>query len=201
MAESGCWQVSIGIESGNQTTIDGIGKHFTLDQLSDSLGLLRGYDIKVQGLFMLFNVWEEGELLRYENSALSRHTLEYAAELVRKGLLQYTGNFNVATPYPGSQLYHIANRHGLIKPEVATTWDAWLVDEPIVMSLPGVDEPDQIRLMRAGSLLISRCLWQQGQISFRDFPIYALRGVKTFLAELNSRRRATTECAPAPRQG
>ena len=54
MSKSGCWQVSIGIESGNQGTIDGIGKRFTMEQLTTSLSLLQAHDIRVQGLFMLF---------------------------------------------------------------------------------------------------------------------------------------------------
>jgi magnesium-protoporphyrin IX monomethyl ester (oxidative) cyclase len=189
MAEAGCWQVSIGIESGNQETIDGVGKRFKLDQLMACLELLRKYRIEVQGLFMFYNVWEVNGELRYESTEMSRRTLEFAESLVRRGLLQYTGNFNVATPYPGSELYAIAQRYGLIKAEIANNWDAWLVEEPIVMHLPGIIEREQLRLMKAGSVSITRCLWRRGHIGVRDMPAYALRGVKMLAAELKSRQR------------
>jgi radical SAM superfamily enzyme YgiQ (UPF0313 family) len=193
LAESGCWQVSIGIESGNPETVKGIGKRFTMEQLYACLHLLQRYRIKTQGLFMLFNVWEEAGTLRYESVQMSQNTIFFAESLVRQGLLQYTGNFNVATPYPGSELYRIALRHNLIKPAMADQWDSWLVEEPIVMRLPGISEREQIRLMKAGSLSITRCLWREGQLGLRDLPGLIRRGLKVLRSELAYRRHPVPE--------
>jgi radical SAM superfamily enzyme YgiQ (UPF0313 family) len=190
MAESGCWQVSIGIESGNQETLDGVGKGFKLNQLDDSLYLLKKNHIKTQGLFMLFNVWENQGQLHYETVEMSRNTINYANSLVKRGLLQYTGNFGIATPYPGSKLYQIAIRNNLIKQEIIGQWDRWLVEEPIVMNLPGIKNKDQIRLLTAGSLSISKCLWTEGHIGVRDLPDLVKRSLKVVRSEAMAIRKS-----------
>jgi radical SAM superfamily enzyme YgiQ (UPF0313 family) len=187
MAEAGCWQASIGIESANQEVIDGIRKNFTMSQLHESLHLLQRYGIKVQGLFMLFNVWEEEHELRFEDVSMSENTVHFADRLVREGLLNYTGNFNVATPYPGSELYEIALRHGLIKDRMRGNWDAWLIEEPVVMRLPGIPETQQLRLMRAGSISITKCLLSEGDLGFGDFGNLARRALKAVRNELTHR--------------
>jgi len=189
LLDSNCWQVSIGIESGNQETLDGVGKGFTFDQLENCLCLLKKYHIKTQGLFMLFNVWEEQGQLRFESVKASHKTIDFANSLVKKGLLQYTGNFGIATPYPGSKLYHIATKNKLIKPELVGQWDNWLVGDPIVMNLPGIKEKDQARLMTEGSLSISNCLWKEGHIGIRNLPDFIKRGLKVVRSEVIANRK------------
>ncbi len=82
MSDAGCWYVHLGIESGNQETLDGIGKHITLEEVEKTCALLRKHQIKVLGLFMLYNVWEENGKLRFEDSAKTENTLKYARQLV-----------------------------------------------------------------------------------------------------------------------
>lgn len=190
MAQSGCWQVSIGIESGNPEAIKGINKRYTFEKLERTLELLKKYNIRAQGLFILFNVWEDNGELCYESVEMSRNTLRYAEKLVKEGLLAYTGNFASATPYPGCDVYDIALRHNLIKPELIGQWDAWLVEDPIVMKLPGIEELDQLRLMRQGAISITRCLWKQGDLGLRDFPDLARRAIRVLRSEVHGYTRS-----------
>lgn len=187
MAKSGCWQASIGIETASQQVNHAVRKNFTIQQLYESLHLLRQYGIKVQGLFMLFHVWEEEGELRHEDLSMSENTIRFADSLIRAGLLNYTGNFNVATPYPGSELFHIALRHNLIKETLRTNWDAWLVEEPIVMRLPGIPETEQLRLMRAGSVSMFRCLLREGDLGLGDVAGLMKRALRVAHNELMCR--------------
>lgn len=153
MARSGCWLASLGIETGNDETLTGVRKHFTLEQVENTCRLLKKYGIKVQGLFMLFNVWttKDGQLC-FEDVEASRRTVQYAERLAKEGLIHFAG-WSVATPYPGSELYSIALQHNMIKPELLGHWDEWNVTAPIVMKLPGVPEVEMIRVLRSARLL------------------------------------------------
>lgn len=175
MAGSGCWYVHLGIESGNQRTLDGIDKGITLDDVEQTCASLKRQGITVWGLFMLYNVWEEGGQLRWEDTAASARTLDYAHSLVRRGLLDYI-SWSVTTPYPGSLLYDIAGRHRLIKPRLATHWEAWQRDELFVMELPGVARGERRRLKIKGETIRLRCMLRNHDFKAKDLPFLAKRG-------------------------
>jgi len=85
MAEAGCWYTHLGIESGDPATLEGVGKKITLEQVEEACRLLKKHKIKVLGLFMLFNVWEEDGTLRFEDIATTQKTLDFADRLVGNG--------------------------------------------------------------------------------------------------------------------
>jgi len=183
MAESGCWYVNLGIESGNQETLDGIKKMITLDQVKNALRILKKYKIKVQGLFMLYNVWEDAQgNLQFEDTAKTKKTLDFARELIREGLLDFIG-WSVTTPYPGSQLYDIALRHNLIRPELIGNWSMWVKSSRYVMDLPGVTMKEQVRLRNEGSWLRFVCIIKSGNYTFRDLVLLFRKGLS--VAKMN----------------
>lgn len=186
MAQSGCWYVHLGIESGNPETLKGIKKHITLDQVREACRLLKKYDIKVLGLFMLFNVWEEDGELKFEDVAKTKNTFRFIESLVNERLLDYIG-WSVTTPYPGSQLYDIAVRHNLIKPALRGQWDAWLKDDIYIMDLPGVDEREMVRLKSMGQILRAKLIVKSRQFSFRNLPFFAKKGIKLLRDEVRTR--------------
>lgn len=186
MAESGCWLISLGIETGNPETLEGVKKHFTLQQVERACRLLHQYGIKVQGLFMLFNVWERNGELGYETVQMSQNTIKFAERLVDQGLLDYT-SWAIATPYPGSELYNIARRHGLIKGSLVGNWDAWIRDDPFVMKLPGISDRDQARLFRKASMLGVKCALKSGNIGMRDIGLTAKKAIGILRAEVKTR--------------
>ncbi len=186
MSKSGCWYVHLGIESGNDETLRGIGKKITLDQVVGACQLLKKYKIKVLGLFMLFNVWEEGGILNYEDAALSTKTLDFARKLVKARLLDYIG-WSITTPYPGSKLYEIALKYGLFKSNLEKNWDSWLRDDFFVMQLPGVKEQDIAKIKTKGSILRGLCLLRSRGIKFKDFSYLAKKALKVLENEWKSR--------------
>lgn len=157
MADTRCWYVLLGIESGNQDTINGIKKRITLEQVEEACWLFHKHGIKVMGLFMLFNVWEENDELRYEGIEAVKKTFRYIKYLLNKGLLDYIG-WSVTVPYPGSKLYDIAMRHNLIKEEYLGNWDKWLTGDSFIMQLPGVKKKDQVRMKTLGSITRARLI-------------------------------------------
>ncbi|MDA8187332.1 MAG: radical SAM protein [Dehalococcoidales bacterium] len=186
MAESGCWYVHLGIESGNNETLKGIQKKITLDQVVAACKLLHKYDIKVMGLFMIYNVWEEDGQLRFEDTAMSQRTLDFADSLLSRKLLDHV-NWSITTPYPGSKLYNIARRHGLIKQDLTDNWDAWISSDWFVMRWPGISEAEQARLKTRGMARKAWLLLKSGNVSPKDLGFFAKKAIKVVATETQSR--------------
>ena len=185
MAESGCWMASVGIETGNPETMVGIRKGFTHEQVENACRLFKKYGLKVQGYFMLFNAWEENGELCFEDAEASRNTIRYAQRLFSEKLLDYMG-WSVTTPYPGSELYWIAVRHGLIKPELAGKWDDWNQNTLFVMKLPGVDELEQARVLRSAQTLGVRASLVRRGVRLVDIPMMGRTALQTLRTELGA---------------
>lgn len=185
MAESGCWMASLGIETGNPETMVGIRKRFTHEQVESACRLFKKYGLKVQGYFMLFNVWEEDDELRFEDGEMSRNTIRYARKLFNEKLLDYMG-WSVTTPYPGSELYWIAVRYGLIRPELVRKWDDWNQNALFVMKLPGVDELEQARVLRSAQTLGAGASLLRRGVRLVDISMMSRTALQTLRTELGA---------------
>lgn len=188
MSRSGCWYVHLGIESGNAETLRGIGKKISLEQVIEACRLLKKYKIKVLGLFMLFNVWEEGGELKFEDVPKNLNTLNFAKKLVKEGLLSYIG-WSITTPYPGSALYETAIKNRMFKPGLDKNWDAWLKDDFFVMQLPGIKDSDIAKLKTRGSILRGLCMLKSRGLKFKDIGYVAKKALKILENELKGRLR------------
>lgn len=92
MAESGCYMVGIGIESGNQNILNDMNKALDLRVVPKAVKMLKKYRIKSYGFFMLG--------LPGETQATVKQTLRFALSLK----LDRTW-FGIFSPYPGTEFY------------------------------------------------------------------------------------------------
>ena len=100
--ELGVRTISIGIESGSQAILDGMGKNTVKAGISDSVRLLRDHGFWVNGLFILGH--------RGENPDTLRSTLDYARELPLNSAW-----FSYMVPFPGTPVWDEGiERHGTI---------------------------------------------------------------------------------------
>jgi radical SAM superfamily enzyme YgiQ (UPF0313 family) len=176
LRQSGCWYVHLGIESGNQRTLDGIGKRVTIKQILSTCKILREQGIKVCGLFMLFNVWESDGELEYEGVEETEKTLEFARCLLRKGLIQ-NALFSQTTPYPGSELYETALKFDLIDKECVGKWERWNHTWRLVMKLPGVSREEMWRLKAKALRMQVFNQIKTGNLPWRDVGFLLQRGM------------------------
>jgi len=179
LAESGCWYVHLGIESGNQKTIDGINKCIDLKDVEITCKLLKKYKIKVMALFMLFNAWEENGHLAWEDEKMTLNTLNFAWRLIKNKLIDYIG-WSIATPYPGSRLYDIALRHNLLDPAFQNNWESWQKEGLFVMNLPGISKTKRNRIKLKGEFLRILCLLRNKYFKLKDFPFLIKRALHIF---------------------
>jgi anaerobic magnesium-protoporphyrin IX monomethyl ester cyclase len=102
MKRSGCWQISYGIESGNQKILDFAKKGITIDQIERAIRLTRRAGILSKGYFIFG--------LPHETEQTMKNTIHFAKHLPLNDMSVFT-----LTPFPGSEMYAIAEQFGTIE--------------------------------------------------------------------------------------
>ncbi len=108
MKKAGCTKVDVGIESGNQRVLNLIGKDITLEQVRDTVKILRRNKMYWSGFFMF------GFPTETEDEAFD--TLDFLKELKPDW-----ANMSIFTPYPGTILYNLAKEKGIVSEPVDYT--------------------------------------------------------------------------------
>lgn len=92
MYKSGCRLVSIGVESGSQEILDNIGKKITLDDIRNTVRILKKNKIKIYNYFVIGLPWETEKTVE--------DTIKFAIELDSNFISFYT-----ASPLPGTRYF------------------------------------------------------------------------------------------------
>lgn len=163
LAAINVWLAHLGIETGNQKTLEGIGKKVTLEQITEACRMMRSAGISVFGFIMLFHAWDDkhGKLC-WETVEDVDRTIRFARNLFRQGLIQYC-SWQVATPWPGSRLWTTALRHKLVADA-----KAYRGIRTAAMNLPGVSESDVKRAVRRGVWLKTYYALRAGNLNWRE---------------------------------
>ena len=101
MQRAGCISVFIGIESGNDEMLKKIKKSQTVDKALTAVDVYNKYGIEVNTFFMI-GFPEETE-----------ETLADTVEAIRR-INAYNVILSVFTPYPGSQMFEVCRKLGLV---------------------------------------------------------------------------------------
>lgn len=92
LKKAGVYSTTLGIESGDQGILDGVGKGSRLENIIQAVRLLRGEGIIVFGAFILGLPGDCPETME--------RTLQFAARIN-----PHLAKFAIATPFPGTPLY------------------------------------------------------------------------------------------------
>lgn len=101
MKASGCTSISIGVESGSARMLENIHKDITVEKVESAAALLDRYKLKYEAYFLIGFPEETKEDIEETFGLMKR---------MRQGSVC----FSIFTPYPGTEQYDIAKRHGLI---------------------------------------------------------------------------------------
>lgn len=99
MKKAGCWQIHLGIESGDERILELIRKKISLEQVRNVVGWADEIGIAVKGFFMLGHIGETKESIQ--------KTIDFA-----RSLPLYTVNFCLTFPLPGTELADVAAQFG-----------------------------------------------------------------------------------------
>jgi len=108
MYEGGCRGIAYGIESGSQKILDNVKKGIIVEQARNAIKWTKEAGIKVYISFIFG--------LPGENQETVKETIKFVKETLPHG-----AQFNVAVPYPGTELYNYAIKEGLISRDIR--WD------------------------------------------------------------------------------
>ncbi len=134
MKKAGFRLLLFGLESGNQSTLDRLGKNLKIETIIDSCRMARRAGLYPHITVMFGYPWES-----YEQA---RNTLRLARTLLRKGYA-YTMQATVVVPYPGTALYRECRDKGWL---TTADWTDFDMKRP-VMRVP-YPEQEVLRLIR-----------------------------------------------------
>ena len=129
MKEAGCKKISFGLESGSQQILDLMRKKTTVEQGKKAIETVKKQGLETHAAFMLGNVGETVETIK--------DTINFA-----KSLPLDNATFFITSPFPGTDLYQIAQKLGNINEN--TKWESFApltVQQPILVqqNLSGKD--------------------------------------------------------------
>jgi radical SAM superfamily enzyme YgiQ (UPF0313 family) len=133
MAAAGCHMICYGVESASPDVLLRIRKNLDLDQVAPVVRMTRRVGIRVRLSFMFGNPGETVETM--ERSI--RFAIAADPDLVQ---------FNITTPYPGTEMFEWADREGYL---VTKDWSRYDLSN-MVMKLPTVSEREIRRSFRVG---------------------------------------------------
>lgn len=114
MKKAGCWQISYGIESGNEEILKSLNKGITKKMVEEAISETTKAGIQALGFFILG--------LPGETEKTMQETIDFAKKLPLS-----VANFTIATPYPGTKLWFRAEERGFLK---NVSYDKLLVNLP-----------------------------------------------------------------------
>lgn len=121
MAQTGCHMICYGVESANPEILKNIRKGIKLDQVKPVVKMTQNAGIRTRLSFMYGNPGETVETMK--------ETLNFAL-VAQPDLVQ----FNITTPYPGTEMFQWADAHGYLTTKDWSQYDFYNV----VMKLPTI---------------------------------------------------------------
>lgn len=165
MKAAGCWQISYGIETGNQDIMDSLQKNITKEKVAETISLTKSLGIRTVGYFMVghFN----------ETEKTIKETIDFACGL---GLDDFRMSF--FTPLPGTAASKVAHEYGEFD---AYDWGKMNLNQPVFIP-KGLTVDDLIKWRK---LAIRKFFFRPAPIfsylkMTKSQPVAALKGAWHF---------------------
>ena len=170
MKRAGCWVLYLGIESGCQRILNGVGKRITLEQVKKAVRIVKNAGIEVLGSF----------IIGFPDDTLKsiKQTIKFAKSLN----IDYA-QFSILTPYPGTPVFNYAVENDLL---LTKDWSKYTAIDPI-MKIKGITEKQLKSFLRKAYIsfyLRPKIIWRW--IRNRQFT-FVKNGVRAVINYLRGR--------------
>lgn len=155
LGESGCDYVDLGVESFNDEILTYIKKGITCEQIYKAIGLLKKYRVPVK-----LNILIGTSPLETKESL--RDTIRKARNIGADQIM-----FNIVSPFPGTEFYHIAKENGWI---ITGDYVPTDVQRSSIVSYPGLSSREMEKILFRANLryfFSPTFVWKQFR-RFRD---------------------------------
>lgn len=132
LKESGCAFAAIGVESGNESMLAGVGKNETKDQFRRAIALMKKIGVPSIASYIIGLPGDTHETIR--------ETIDFAFELNAD-----QSKFMILAPYPGTAVYKMAVEKGLVRPDDFAQLEALNYYDSVAINLSKVSDADLIR--------------------------------------------------------
>jgi len=112
LKKAGCWQIAMGVESGNQRILDLIGKGITINQIKNAVTETEKAGIQSKGFFMIGHPGETEQTIN--------ETINLATSIPLSQAL-----FTLVTPYPSTPLFEQAKKYGTFRTTDWADYGCW----------------------------------------------------------------------------
>lgn len=139
MKQAGCNIISLGVESANEQTLRFLKKGFSLQQVKDTIGLIKDEGIDLHGWFILG--------IPTESEAEARNTINFA----KKENFDFA-LFSILTPMPKSELQEIAIRNRWMAFEQQHDYSNFLHQNKPVLRHPQLSNKEILKMTRRAQI-------------------------------------------------
>jgi len=109
MKKAGCYMIAYGVESGTQEILNNLKKDITLEQAARAFELTHKIGIQTVAYFMIGSPGETPETIE--------ETIKFAKKLDSDFV-----QFSITTPFPGTELFNLAIKEGMVPKD----WDDYI---------------------------------------------------------------------------
>lgn len=162
LKENGCIFIEFGIESGDQDLLNSMKKGIKLEDIEKAVKLTKKYGIKTNCSFILGYIGE--------TEKTAKKTIGFA-----KKLCPDFAQFNIFTPYPGTEAFEIASKKGYVQKDF-TEYKNPKFSDPVI-ALPGLS-PEKLK-----KLLL------KANVSFFLNPKYLLKTLAGSMMSITEMKR------------
>ena len=132
LRDSGCSFAAIGVESGNDEILKRIGKKETKAQLRRAVKIMKEASLPVIASYIIGLPGDTHETIK--------QTIDFAFELDAN-----QSKFMILAPYPGTRVYNLAVRRGLVDPMSFEQMESLNYYDSVAINLSEVSDEDLIR--------------------------------------------------------
>jgi anaerobic magnesium-protoporphyrin IX monomethyl ester cyclase len=143
MYKAGCRRIDFGVESGNQDILNNIKKGITLEQVVNAHRWAKEAGLTVSSFFMVGNLGETEEHINRTVDFIDKLDTDYASA-------------TIATPFPGTELFSVADSNGWIYERDWSKYDTTALISKNYMPVARNDRMDRGQLLKMYFFLNSR---------------------------------------------